>query len=69
MNVFNEFSCSMNNRANVYVTVMFKLYSLNSFQCLTELHSRSLRIQHRGTKHKHTTKYLNKNELMDSHPV
>lgn len=31
MNVFNEFSCSMNNRANVYVTVMFKLYSITKF--------------------------------------
>lgn len=58
MKVFNEFSYTMNSNIQLQ----------NPFQCLTELHSRSSRTQSPGTKRKHTTKYLNKNELMDSYP-
>lgn len=59
MNALNEFSYSMNSNIQLQ----------NPYQRFMELHSRSSRTQSPGTKRKHTTKYLNKNELMDSHPV
>lgn len=59
MKLYNEFSN----------TVISNIQLENPFQWLIELHPRSSRTQSPGTKRKHITKYLNKNELMDSHPV